>query len=150
MSEPPPVVAVVRRVLPASPAVAYEAWLDVEAMAEWMCPYPARATRIELDARVGGRYVIDIEDEGFELSVAGEYLLLDRPHRLSFTWTSSTWTSGEPDSVVTVEFEPHGDDKTLMTIRHEQLPADVVDGHERGWALIAQQLEESMQSRLQV
>jgi uncharacterized protein YndB with AHSA1/START domain len=120
--------------------VVYEAWLDDDAMAEWMCPHPARPVRIELDARIGGRYLIDIDDEGFELSVTGEYLVLDPPHRLSFTWYCSTWKPGDPDSIVTVDLQPHGDEETLMTIRHERLPVDLVDGHQRGWTLIAGQL----------
>lgn len=144
MTDPSPAAAVVRRVLPVPPDVVYEQWLDADSLAEWMCPHPARPTKIELDVRVGGRYLIDIDDEGFELSVSGEYLLLDRPHRLSFTWTCSTWKPSDPDSVVTVDFEPHGDEQTLMTIRHEQLPVDIIDGHESGWARIASQLEDSV------
>jgi uncharacterized protein YndB with AHSA1/START domain len=88
-----------------------------------------------------GRFVFEVEDEGFELSVAGEYLELDRPHRLSFTWNCSTWEPSDPDSVVTVLFEPHGDGHTLMTIQHTQLPPKLVDGHQRGWTAIGQQLE---------
>ncbi len=133
--------AVVERILPASPEVVYDEWLDPEGLVEWMCPRPAVPTRVELHPHIGGRFVFEVDDEGFELSIAGEYLELDRPHRLTFTWNCSTWEPSDPDSVVTVLFEPHGDGHTLMTIQHDQLPPKLVDGHQRGWTAIGQQLE---------
>jgi uncharacterized protein YndB with AHSA1/START domain len=148
VTEPRPSAAVVQRVLPAPPDVVYDEWLDPDAMTEWMCPRPSRATRIELDPTAGGRFRIHIDDEGFGLSLTGRYLELDRPHRLRFTWTSSTWSGDDPESVVTVTLEPHGDEETLMTtIHHELLPIDLVEGHRSGWARIAQQLEDSLGGR---
>jgi uncharacterized protein YndB with AHSA1/START domain len=138
---------VVQRVLPAPPDVVFDEWLDPDGMAEWMCPRPARPTKIELDPRVGGRFLIDIADEGFELSVTGEYLDLDRPRRLSFTWYCSVWDPSDPESVVTITLEPHGEGLTLMTIHHAQLPPKVVDDHRHGWTLIGQQLESQLTSR---
>jgi uncharacterized protein YndB with AHSA1/START domain len=132
--------AVVRRVLPAPPDVVYREWIDPEAMMEWMCPRPARPTKITLEPRVGGRLRIDIDDEGLALSIEGEYLELDPPRRLRFTWSCTTWDP-PADSVVTVSFEPHGDDDTLMTIEHVRLPGDVVERHRHGWSLIGEQLE---------
>jgi uncharacterized protein YndB with AHSA1/START domain len=141
MAEPTPAPAVVARVLPAPPDVVYDEWLDAEGMTEWMCPRPAVPTRIQLDPKVGGRFLFEIDDEGFELSIEGEYLELDRPHRLSFTWNCSTWEPTDPDSVVTVLLEPRGADHTLMTIRHAQLPPKLVDDHQGGWTAIGDQLE---------
>jgi uncharacterized protein YndB with AHSA1/START domain len=140
-----PVVAVVQRVLPASPEVVYDEWLDAEGMLEWMCPRPARPTRIELDACVGGNLRIDIDDEGFTLTVTGRYLVLDRPHRIQFTWNCTNWEPRAPDSIVTITFEPHLSDQTLMTIHHAHLPPDVVEGHDVGWTRIAEQLDGRLQ-----
>ncbi len=131
---------VVRRVLPAPPEVVYAEWLDAEAMVEWMCPRPARPVKIELQPWVGGRLLIDIEDEGFALSITGRYLELDEPRRLRFTWSCTTWDS-PADSMVTVTLEPHGAEDTLMTIHHARLPPALVDDHDNGWGLIGEQLE---------
>jgi len=135
-----PATAVVRRVLPAPPDVVYDEWLDAEGMAEWMCPRPARPTKIELEPRVGGRLRIDIDDHGFRLQVTGTYLDLNRPHQLSFTWKCTAWPEPDRESVVTVAFRPHGDDQTLMTIRHALLPPDVADSQRQGWGRVARQL----------
>lgn len=147
MTERAAPTAVVTRVLPAKPDVVYDEWLDVDALTEWMCPRPARATRIELDPRVGGRLRIDIDEAGSQFYVTGKYLVLDRPHQLSFTWSCSTWTDPELESVVTVTLEPHGPAQTLMTIHHALLPPHVVAEHERGWAQIAKQLAAKLEVR---
>jgi uncharacterized protein YndB with AHSA1/START domain len=51
-AEPP--TAVVRRVMPATPEVVYDEWLDPDALADWMCPRPAVPTAIVCEPRVGG------------------------------------------------------------------------------------------------
>jgi uncharacterized protein YndB with AHSA1/START domain len=132
--------AVVRRLLPAVPDVVRGEWLDPGALTDWMCPRPARCRHVESDPRVGGRLRIDVEDGGAEFSITGEYLVLDRPHRLSFTWTCSTWPDPGLRSVVNVLLESRQGGQTLMTIEHTLLPPELVDQHERGWAAIAGQL----------
>jgi uncharacterized protein YndB with AHSA1/START domain len=45
------------------------------------------------------------------------------------------------ESLVTVTFEPRGDNETFMTIHHTLLPPDLVEQHQSGWARIAEQLD---------
>jgi uncharacterized protein YndB with AHSA1/START domain len=139
-----PVVVVVRRVLPAPPEVVYDEWLDPDALADWMCPRPARCTSVQSEPWVGGRLRIDIDDSGAMFVVTGRYLALDRPDLLSFTWSCSNWPDPGLESVVTVTLEPAGDDRTLMIIEHTLLPDDLVDQHEHGWTSIAAQLEREL------
>jgi len=134
--------AVVRRVIAAPPEAVYDEWLDPDALAEFICPYPSTAGAIEVDARLGGRLVIEMVDPGQVVRITGEFLELHRPHRLRFTWNATF--GGGFNSVVTVTFEPHGDGQTLMTIDHAQIPTDWTADHERGWALIADQLDRKL------
>ena len=134
-----PTSAVVRRVVPAPPDVVYGEWIDPEALAEFICPYPVKPGLVESDPRVGGRLHIVMIDPEAVINVTGEYLELDRPNRLRFTWNSEF--GGGFASVVTVTFEPHGDGQTLMTIDHAHLPPQWRDDHHEGWTLIAEQLE---------
>ena len=136
--------AVVRRLLPAPPEVVYDEWLDPAALADWMCPRPARCRGVTSDPRVGGRLRIDIEEAGAEFCVTGRYLALDRPRRLSFTWSCSTWPDPRLSSMVTVLLEPRERQQTLMTIEHTLLPPGLVGQHERGWAAIARQLADEL------
>jgi uncharacterized protein YndB with AHSA1/START domain len=128
------------RLLPATPAVVYDEWLNPEALSDWMCPRPARATSIDLEATVGGRLRMEIEEHGVRFTVTGRYVELDRPRRLSFTWSCSTWPDPNLESLVTVTFEPRGVNETSMTIAHTLLPPDMVDQHQSGWARVAEQL----------
>lgn len=139
MTGPPP-AAVVQRVLPASPSEVFAEWVDPEALAEWMCPRPSRATKVALDPHVGGRYRIDIVESGTRFYVFGTYLEVVPPRLLRFSWGCSTWEDPTLESVVTVTLEPHGATDTLMTIDHAQLLPQYVENHERGWAAIAEQL----------
>jgi uncharacterized protein YndB with AHSA1/START domain len=145
MTGPAPPAVVVRRVLPAPPAAVWQEWLDAEGMAEWMCARPARPVKIELDPRPGGRLRIDVDHQGLEVVITGQYLELDRPRRLRFTWNDSSWQP-PATSIVTVTFEPHGDDQTLMTIHHVKLPPDTLSNYQNGWALISEQLEAHIRS----
>jgi uncharacterized protein YndB with AHSA1/START domain len=132
--------ALVHRLLPASPGVVYDEWLDPDALSDWMCPRPARATNINLDPTIGGRLRIDIEEGGIRFAVTGRYVELDRPRRLSFTWSCSTWPDPLLESLVIVTLEPRGDNETYMTIHHTLLPPDLIDQHQTGWTRIADQL----------
>ena len=136
--------AIVRRVLAAPPEVVYDEWLDPEALAEFIAPHPATAGAVEVDARLGGTLSIAMVDPDRVVQITGEFLELDRPHRMRFTWNSALGTGFK--SVVTVTFDPHGDDQTLMTIRHDQLPTGWAGDHERGWTLIAAQLDHRLQT----
>src|SRR6202035_2693133 len=125
-----PAAAVVRRVLPASPSEVFADWVDPEALAEWMCPSPAHATKVGLDPRVGGRFRIDIEENGARLNVFVTYLEVSPPKLLRVSWGCSTWADPTVESVVTVTLEPHGGTDTLMTIHHALLPPQYVENHE--------------------
>jgi uncharacterized protein YndB with AHSA1/START domain len=139
--------SIVLRVLPAPPNVVFDEWLDAEGMCEWMCSRPAVPTSIEIDPRVGGQYRIDIDNEGLALSVTGRYVILNGPDGLVFTWHCTTWEPSAPESVVMVQLEPHDEGRTLMTIRHGRLPADLRDAYTAGWGRIAAQLEEHLAGR---
>jgi uncharacterized protein YndB with AHSA1/START domain len=130
--------AVVRRLLPAPIDVAYAEWLDAEAVADFITPAPGRTGRLEWEPRAGGRFAIEMIGAE-KVSITGEYIVVDRPRMLRFTWHSSL--GGGFDSVVTVTFEPQGERATLMTIEHVRLPAEWVADHEYGWGVIAGQVE---------
>jgi uncharacterized protein YndB with AHSA1/START domain len=139
-SGPPLTTARVERLLPAAPAEAYDAWLDEAALRDFMCPAPGVASEVSVDPRVGGSFRFVMSFPGRDAEIAGEYLALDRPYLLSFTWRSPDVS----DSVVTVTFAPDGTGKTLMTITHSRLPAELVDSHTQGWRSISEKLAASL------
>lgn len=84
-----PVHAIVLRRFDATAERVFAAWFDPVWLGRWMFG-PAvrdeRIVRLTLDARVGGRFSFVVEREGREINYVGEYLELDRPSLLVFTW----------------------------------------------------------------
>jgi uncharacterized protein YndB with AHSA1/START domain len=126
----------VERVLPVPPADAYDAWVDADRLRRFICPEPGTA-EVAIDPRPGGSLRIVMAFPDRTRVIEGEYLALERPHRLTFSWRPQ-WR--EPESVVTVSFEPRGDGETLMTIVHSQLPPASVPDYQRGWGSVCAQL----------
>src|SRR5262249_22671138 len=108
------------RVLPASAEEVFDAWTDARSLAVWMCPGTTRRAVWEADAGVGGRFRMVMVGPACDHEHTGEYLVLDRPRRLVFTWTSEA-TKGRA-TTVSVELEPRGRDETVLTLVHEGLP----------------------------
>jgi len=140
VTDPAARVAVVRQRLPAPPDVVFDEWTDADRLAQWMCPRPARCLSVQADPRIGGALAFDIEEAGHTFRVSGNYLTLERPHRVAFTWSCSTWPDPTLQSVVTVTIEPDGARASIMTIEHDLLPPALVQQHAHGWTVIFRQL----------
>lgn len=140
--EDPGEVLVVRRVLPVERERVFAAWLDPVSLATWMRPGGATGAIVEVDPRVGGRFRILMEQaEGCGHEHQGEYLAIEPPSLLSFTWISAA-TDLRP-TVVTVELHAR-DAGTELVLTHRRLPPERVDGHRRGWTDIVLLLEREL------
>ncbi|HJU89781.1 MAG TPA: SRPBCC domain-containing protein [Gemmatimonadaceae bacterium] len=129
---------VVKRRIEAPPAEVFAAWLDAEGMRKWMCPANVRESRVTIDPRVGGHYRIDMVGATEVYEHEGEYLVIDPPRRLSFTWISPS--TNRERSVVTIEFTDRGG-ATDLVLTHERLPSDdMARRHNEGWASILEKL----------
>jgi uncharacterized protein YndB with AHSA1/START domain len=139
-------VARVQRVMPATPAVVFDQWLDAESLADWMCPRPVRCVAVTVEPRVGGTVRFDVDDSGTSVLISGQFVAIERPHLLRFTWTNSNWADPTVVSVVNVAFEAVGDDQTLMSIEHSLLPPEELDSFTNGWMSVCDQLEEYLRA----
>jgi len=86
MSTAPAARAVVTRRIAASAEDVFDAWLDPAKVRQWFAPGHGEMTRLEVDARVGGSFWFVQRRAAGEAVHTGEYLELERPHRLAFTW----------------------------------------------------------------
>lgn len=134
------VTVLVQRVMPAPPDVVFDEWLDPEALQEWMCPNPVRVVDVAVDARVGGTVRFDVDDSGTRVLISGQFLTIDRPRLLRFTWSNSNWEDPTQASIVNVTFEPAGADETLMSIEHSLLPTSEFESFHSGWIATFDQL----------
>src|SRR5262245_36077219 len=133
-------VLVVRRRLPVPREKVFAAWLDPASLAQWMRPGETTGATAEVDPRVGGKFRI-VMHQLTAVEHWGEYLAIEPPSLLSFTWHSEH-TDRQP-TVVTVELHERGD-ATELILTHRRLPAAQIDGHRRGWSDIVHKLDAAL------
>jgi uncharacterized protein YndB with AHSA1/START domain len=131
-------VLVVRRFLPVPRERVFAAWLDPASLAQWMRPRGMTEATAETDPRVGGRFRIVMLQGREEFEHKGEYLLIEPPARLSFTWVSKATDLKSTD--VTIEFLERPDG-TELVLTHRRLPTMQVESHRTGWSDIVRKLE---------
>jgi uncharacterized protein YndB with AHSA1/START domain len=105
----------------------WRALTDPAALAAWFWPRRFDPTA-EVDLRVGGRYRIDGPAVG--MAVSGEYVTVEPPHKLVFTWR---WDGEAEETLVTIELTPVAAG-TELALRHERFGDDASrDNHSQGW-----------------
>lgn len=136
---------VIERELSAPPEDVYAAFGDAESLSVWMCPSDVTHSPAEVDFRVGGIFRIRMQGAEQVFSHRGEYLELDPPKRLVFTWVSEWMPEDEQATRVSIELEPRGEDRTFIRLVHDELPAgDGYDGHTEGWRSILEKLDHEL------
>ena len=129
----------VRRVLDASPEEIFDAWADPDQARYWMCPPGSSIPELTLEAEVGGRLHLVMRINERDYVHVGEFLEVERPRRLVFTWI--TMYTHYRKSVVTVEIEPLAE-RTELTITHVLLPnEELAEAHRKGWEELVDNLE---------
>lgn len=123
---------VIRRTFDASMPALFDALTNPSAIREWFGPGPFRVANAAADLRVGGAWVIEmVSPEGKPHNVGGEYLEVDPPNGVSFTWA---WEN-EPSEVSHVSYALFpADNGTTLMLTHSRLPSESSrDQHSHGW-----------------
>jgi uncharacterized protein YndB with AHSA1/START domain len=110
---------------------------DVFLFAGWL----RNAFSSEIDARVGGRFRIVRHWDAEDIEYSGEYLEIDRPHRLVFSLFVEKYA--QRDDRVIVELAPVAN-QSLLVLTHELSLADPAERSriQREWALALDRLGE--------
>jgi uncharacterized protein YndB with AHSA1/START domain len=134
MNAETPVIARVSHRFSAAAERVFDAWLDLELTRRFMFTIPTgELVRAEMDPRVGGTFIFVDRRDGQDVVHVGEYLELDRPRRIVFTFA----VDGSEPSVVNIDIAPL-ESGCELTLTHEMDPvwADYIDRTERGWSTI--------------
>ncbi|MBI1188435.1 MAG: SRPBCC domain-containing protein [Alphaproteobacteria bacterium] len=107
-----------------SPERLFDAWVDPGIARRWLFTSPDSETNAtDLDPKVGGVWRVTDRRGGVDYAAHGEYLAIDRPHRLVFTMTMPQFSS-DIDRI-TIEIRPDGDG-AVLTLLHESAPIDTL------------------------
>ncbi|MBL0939498.1 MAG: SRPBCC domain-containing protein [Gemmatimonadaceae bacterium] len=123
----------------------FDAWLDPAKVRSWVAqPVGGPVTdvrRIEIDARVGGKFTFsDMRADG-EAVHWGYYREIDRPRKLVFTWFTSEEEERENNSVVTLTIEPLASGCRATIVHSMDVRwAEWVPQTEKGWSLMLRQI----------
>ena len=109
----------------ASPETVWEFFVDREKLIRW------KGIKADLDAQPGGAFVCEVIPGHI---ARGEFVELDAPHRLVYTWG---WDDNEGvppgSSTIEVHLTPEGTGTSLRFV-HKDLPsAEAVSSHAHGW-----------------
>lgn len=89
-----------KRVLPASRERIFRALTEPAELAAWWGPLGYTVPDIDVDLRVGGRYRFTMEPpDGEPFHLSGEFLEIDEPSRLAYSFR---WEEPDPDDRTTV------------------------------------------------
>lgn len=139
---------VLTRHFKASPARLFAAFTERPLLQAWYGPQTHTCPHCEIDARVGGKYRVEMHSpSGGVHVVTGEFREIAPPERLVYTWG---WLRGQgrsPETLVTLTFRERdgGTDLTLeqtgFATREER------DAHNQGWTSSFNALEAMLDGR---
>lgn len=134
---------VVERWLPAEPEEVWRYFTEASMWARW------QGIDASIDPRPGGQLVIRMGGESSEAGARGEFVLLDPPYRLVFTWGWVNAPFGEvPPGSTTVEVELRAAaGGTLLLLTHSGLPPSLEGIHGEGWGHYLGRLETVLAGR---
>lgn len=97
-------------------------------------------TTFDIDLRVGGQWTIVRKDGDKTYTATGEYMEVERPHRIKYTYRMPQFSPNT--DVITIEIESDGKGGSVMTFIEEgpdiaeelaPLKAGVMSESEKGW-----------------
>jgi len=134
-------VQVTRR-FSASAERVFDAWLDPDTAGKWLFATPTgKMSKVKIDARVGGSYLIVECREGTNVEHIGEYLEMDRPRCLVFTLKVPKYS--QENTKVTVEIRAL-ESGCELTLTHEGVLPDYIASTTSGWNMILDQLSATL------
>jgi uncharacterized protein YndB with AHSA1/START domain len=116
----------------------FDAWLDPKTAGRWLFATPTgQMVRVEIDARVGGRFIFVDRREGEDIEHCGEYLDIDRPRRLVFAFGVPKYS---PEMThVRIEIVPR-EAGCQLTLTHEGVLPEYTSRTQAGWTEILARL----------
>ncbi len=121
----------------------FDAWLNPKMLSKFMMPIPGMPeSDVKNDARKGGNFTIIMHVGDDNLPHNGEYIEINHPNKLVFTWVSDNSVN---NSRVTLNFTKIDDNKTNISLSQVKfIDEKSRSDHEGGWGNILDKLNDVM------
>lgn len=133
MSEATPDRLHFRRTLEAPRRRVFQLWTEPEHIKRWFGGLDVEVEAVELDLRPGGSYAITVRLESGVSVFTGEFVTVEAPERLVYTWRSEGGPSGAPTTTVEVTFKDRGDQTEIELTHAGFVEPQVQEMHAQGW-----------------
>jgi uncharacterized protein YndB with AHSA1/START domain len=128
----------------------WDAWTNPESMRAWFSPEGMTTPEVEVNLSVGGKYRIVMEGKTIEdpnhtrqLAVGGEYLEIEKPNKLKFTWLWEGSPKETHTTTVTVLIQKTDEGMTKLTLLHTGFADENMQyEHKMGWISTLSKLEQ--------
>ncbi len=129
----------------ASAQAVFDGWTIPATARHWLFATPTgRLTRVDIDARPGGRFmVVDLRD-GQEVAHTGEYITVEPPHRLVFDFAVPRFS--QKVSRIRIDIADAGQGGSALTLVHEGVLLPYAARTQQGWATMLAALDEAVRS----
>lgn len=123
----------IERTFSASAEAVFDAWTSPEVMRRWLhCRPDWNTPEAEIDLRVGGKVrVVMRKPDRTKSEARGEYVLIDRPHRLVMTWTFADDPTNE--QLIELSFTEAGGATTVLLVNSRISTGERREGQDWGW-----------------
>lgn len=120
----------------ATPEAVFDVFTKPEDMRVWWTDQ----TTFDIDLRVGGRWTIVRKEKAATYTALGEYLEVERPHRLKYTYEMPQFSPNA--DIITIEIESDGNGGSTMRYFQEgtdiaeelaSVKAGTMSESEKGW-----------------
>jgi uncharacterized protein YndB with AHSA1/START domain len=125
----------------------FDAWTNVEVIKRWFRPASGwQEPSAEVDLRVGGKVRVVMRDpDGQPVEAGGEYTLIERPHRLAFTWTFDDDPSNQ--QMIELEFSERDGMTTVLFVNSDISEKSRRDAQYDGWSTCLDEMERVLGSK---
>ena len=134
----------IERTFDAAAEDVFDAWTSEEVIRRWFRPASGwQEPSAEVDLRVGGKVRVVMRDpDGEPVEAGGEYTVIERPHRLAFTWTFDDDPSNQ--QMIELEFTERDGVTTVLFVNSDISEERRRDQQYDGWQRCFDNMESAL------
>lgn len=124
----------IRRWIDATPEFLFDAWTEPESLMQWWGPENAECPEAHMDLQPGGLYrIANAFPNGNVVWINGEFLEIQRPEKLVYTWRVGEAEANSFLEKVTVFFQPVNGGTEIHIIHEGLRNQKILESHQHGW-----------------